>query len=89
MSAAIWLMARLNCVHPPGCALALFLVLDGPYVMAKMWLTAGLVLLNVEVMLVAVAVNNLLGRRYPFIAVLDAANLHHTADIPPTARIAH
>jgi CBS domain-containing membrane protein len=29
LGASIWLMARLNCLHPPGGALALVVVLEG------------------------------------------------------------
>jgi CBS domain-containing membrane protein len=89
VAASIWLAARLNCIHPPGGAVALFIVLDGPYTTARMGLTLGLVMLNVAVMLfVAVLVNNLLlGRRYPFSQKQGAANLHQTHDAPPLARI--
>jgi CBS domain-containing membrane protein len=30
VAASIWLSARLNCIHPPGAAVALFIVLHGP-----------------------------------------------------------
>lgn len=89
VAASIWLMARFKCIHPPGGALALFIVLDGPYTMARMGLTLGLVLLNVAAMLLAaLLVNNLvLGRRYPYSPKRGAANLHHTGDVPPLSRI--
>ncbi len=89
VAASIWLAARLNCIHPPGGAVALFIVLDGPYSPARMGLTLGLVMLNVVVMLVvAMLVNNLLlGRRYPISQGRGVANLHGTHDASPLARI--
>ncbi|HYP66633.1 MAG TPA: CBS domain-containing protein [Thiobacillaceae bacterium] len=89
VAASIWLAARLNCIHPPGGAVALFIVLDGPYTMARMGVTLGLVMLNVAVMLfAALLVNNLLlGRRYPFSQQYHIAGLHQTKDAPPLARI--
>ena len=89
VAASIWLSARLNCIHPPGGAVALFIVLDGPYSTERMGLTFGLVMLNAVVMLfAALLVNNLLlGRRYPFSQQQHNANLHQTRDVPPLARI--
>ena len=88
VAASLWLMARLNCIHPPGGALALFLVLDGPYTVSRMGLTLGLVALNVAVMLLsAVVVNNfVLRRRYPYSLRPVAASLHQTEDVAPTQR---
>jgi CBS domain-containing membrane protein len=89
VAGSIWLMARFNCLHPPGGALALFLVLDGPYTGERMGLTVGLVLLNVAVMLLAaVLVNNfMLGRRYPFSNRPEATNPHKTRDALPLERV--
>ena len=89
VAATIWLMARFNCIHPAGGALALFIVLDGPYTPARMGLTFGLVMLNVAVMLLAaIVVNNfLLGRRYPYSFKRGGASLHDTRDSPPLERI--
>ena len=89
VAASIWLAARLNCIHPPGGAVALFIVLDGPYTPARMSLTLGLVMLNAAVMLLAALLVNrlLLGRRYPYCHAPAAINLHHTLDTPPLARI--
>ena len=89
VAASIWLSARLNCIHPPGGAVALFIVLDGPYSTSRMGLTLGLVMLNVAVMLVvATLVNNLLlRRRYPFSQGQGAASWHGTHDAPPLTRI--
>lgn len=89
VAVSLWLMARLNCIHPPGGALTLFLVLDGPYTIQRMGLTVELVLLNMTVMLLAaVLVNNfVLGRRYPYGLKRDAGNLHGTGDSSPMQRI--
>lgn len=88
VAASLWLMARLNCIHPPGGALALFLVLEGPYSLQRMEMTVGLVLLNVVVMLLAaVVVNNFVLRRsYPYGLKPVAANLHQTEDVAPMQR---
>ena len=89
VAASIWLMARLNCMHPPGGALALMLVLDAPYDQAKATLTVELVLLNLMVMLLAALwVNNLvLRRRYPYNMNPAEQSLHATEDVMPTRRI--
>jgi len=90
VAASIWLMARLNCIHPPGGALALFLVLEGGAASpAQVGQTLGLVLLNVAAMLLAaLLVNNLLlKRRYPFNRAAAAASLHQTRDAAPLARV--
>lgn len=89
VAASIWLMARFECVHPPGGAVALFIVLDGPYTPDRMGLTLGLVVLNVLVMLLAAFLVNrlLLGRRYPYSALAPHTGLHQTRDAPPLARI--
>lgn len=89
VAASIWLMARFNCFHPPSGALALFLVLDGPYPADRLAPTATLVLVNMAAILAAAfLINNLLlGRRYPFTRESAAANLHRTGDAAPMARI--
>lgn len=89
VAASIWLMACLNCMHPPGGALALMLVLDAPYDQAKATLTVELVLLNLMVMLLAaLLVNNLvLRRRYPYNMKPAEQSLHATEDVMPTRRI--
>lgn len=89
VAASIWLMARLNCMHPPGGALALMLVLDAPYDQAKATLTVELVLLNLVVMLLAaLLVNNLVLRhRYPYSMKSAEQGLHTTKDVMPTRRI--
>ncbi len=89
VAASVWLMARFNCFHPPGGALALFLVLDGPYRLEQVPTTMALVFVNMAVMLLgAFLVNNyVLGRRYPFTREIEIENLHRTRDAAPMARI--
>ncbi|WP_029006573.1 HPP family protein [Azorhizobium doebereinerae] len=70
VSAAIGLMLALRCVHPPSGAVALTAVLGGPSVTAVGY---GFVLWPVAVnslvlLAVALAYNNLTGRRYPLVA---------------------
>jgi CBS domain-containing membrane protein len=89
VAASIWMMARFNCFHPPSGALALFLVLDGPYPPERLAPTMLLVFVNMAVMLLAAfLVNNyVLRRRYPYTPETAADNLHRTADAAPLARI--
>ncbi len=89
VAASIWLMARFNCVHPPGGAVALFVVLDGPYTAARLAPTFLMVALNAMAMLAAaVLINNLvLGRRYPFPPKTSEVHPHQTDDDPPLKRI--
>ncbi|MEW5786958.1 MAG: HPP family protein [Pseudomonadota bacterium] len=89
VAATTWLMARFNCFHPPGGALALFLVLDGPYPPEHLGPVVGLVFSNVAAMLLmAFLLNNLvLGRRYPIGLDGTTANPHRTGDAPPLARL--
>jgi CBS domain-containing membrane protein len=89
VATTIWIMARLNCIHPPGGALALLLVLDGTEAVAHSGATVLLVLFNVAAMLLAaLLVNNLLlGRRYPYSQQAGGAGLHATRDASPLARL--
>lgn len=88
VAASVWLMARFNCFHPPSGALALFLVLDGPYPPERLGSTMALVFINMVVMLAAAfIVNNfILRRQYPYTSA-RAASLHATRDAVPIARI--
>lgn len=88
IAASVWFMMRLNCVHPPGGALVVLIVLDGPPSWAGMAQTAVLVGANVTVMLAAaMLVSNLvLRRRYPFRPEPPAENPHRTLDALPLSR---
>ena len=88
LGTSIWLMARLNCIHPPGGALALLVVLDGAPTLPQAVQTAELVALNVlALLLAALVVNNLvLRRRYPYMAPAHNTKLHRTQDAEPLER---
>ncbi|MES2125859.1 MAG: HPP family protein [Pseudomonadota bacterium] len=86
---AIAAMFALRCLHPPSGAVALTAVLGGPAVHAAGF---GFVLLpvglnSVLLLLVAMAYNNLTGRRYPHTQQAPHRPSHATADAPPTARL--
>lgn len=84
----LWLMARLNCIHPPGGALALLIVLDQKTFMSSVPHTLALVVSNVGLLLcTATVINNLIpGRRYPFRPEAAAPNTHGTLDASPLQR---
>lgn len=84
----LWLMARLNCIHPPGGALALLIVLDQRTFMSSVPHTLALVASNVGLLLcTATMINNLIpGRRYPFKPEAAAPNTHGTLDPLPLQR---
>lgn len=84
----LWLMARLNCIHPPGGALALLIVLDQKHFMSSGLHTLELVAANVCLLLAsAVIINNLIpGRRYPNRAAAAAPNAQSTQDPAPLQR---
>ncbi len=88
VAGSIWLMARLRCIHPPGGALALFLVLAAPSDLKQMGgLGLSLVGNMLLAVLLAVLINTLiLRRRYPWRPEL-ASNAHHTRDLPPEQRL--
>lgn len=89
VAASIWLMARFNCFHPPSGALALLLVLEGPYTAARIVPTLAWVFVNMATLMVAAfLVNNVvLRRRYPYTPESEAENPHQTGDAAPTTRI--
>lgn len=84
----IWLMARFNCMHPPGGALALFIALEGAPALDGAGSEILLVAENVAAILAtALLVNNLIpGRCYPYCRVKPTPNLHGTGDASPIAR---
>lgn len=88
VAASIWLMARLNCIHPPGGAVALLIVLDGPGSSADMVQIAKILSLNVAALLLTtLLINNLLlRRRYPYSALAHGESMHRTKDATPIER---
>lgn len=84
----LWLMARLNCIHPPGGALALLIVLDQKTFMSSVPHTLALVASNVGLLLcTATVINNLVpGRQYPFRPKAAVPNAHGTRDLSPLQR---
>lgn len=84
----LWLMARLNCIHPPGGALALLIVLDQKTFMSSVPHTLALVVSNVGLLLcTATVINNLIpGRRYPLRPEAAAHNTQGTLDPSPLQR---
>jgi len=85
---AIAAMFALRCLHPPGGATALMMVIGGPAVQAMGYrLPLGPVLVDcVLIVLAAIAYNNLTGRRYPHSQQLAHPNPHATKDEVPTMR---
>ena len=88
VAASIWLMARLNCIHPPGGAVALLIVLDGPGSSADMFQIAEILSLNVAALLATtLLINNVfLRRRYPYSALTHGESMHRTKDATPIER---
>lgn len=89
VSVAIGLMLLMGCLHPPSGAIALTAVLGGPALHAEgysfiLWPVG---LNSLLLLLSALLFNNLTGRRYPHLAPATPANIHKTADLPPTARL--
>lgn len=85
---AIAAMYALRCLHPPGGATALMMVIGGPAVHAMGFrLPLGPVLVDcVLIVLAAIVYNNLTGRRYPHSQQLAHPNPHATKDEVPTMR---
>lgn len=86
---SIWLMVRLDCIRPPGAALAMLLAMDGPLgTDAAMHLAAQLGLDVGTVLLTTMLVSRLVLRRpYPYTAEAQALGRHQTADAAPMRRI--
>ncbi|NUS67991.1 MAG: hypothetical protein HOQ41_06530, partial [Ensifer adhaerens] len=84
---AIAIMLLLGCLHPPSGAVALTAVLGGPAIHeAGYWFVLSPVAINsVVILLIALAFNNVTGRRYPHLA--QAPTLHGTSDPAPTHRL--
>ncbi|MES2152400.1 MAG: HPP family protein [Pseudomonadota bacterium] len=86
---AILAMFTLRCLHPPGGAAALTVVLAGPAVhaMGIQFAFAPVALNSALLVLAGLLYNNLTGRRYPHLQQSSLQNPHATADLAPTARV--
>jgi len=85
---AIAAMMALRCLHPPSGAIALTAVLGGPSIHAMgygfvLWPVLGN---SLALLLLAIILNNLAGRRYPHAPATPAPS-HGTKDPPPSGRI--
>jgi CBS-domain-containing membrane protein len=86
---SIILMLMANCLHPPSGAVALTAVLGGPAIHdAGYWFVLSPVGANSLLLLaIALAFNNVTGRRYPHLAPKAGNPLHGTRDPLPTERL--
>ncbi|GLK88755.1 HPP family protein [Pseudomonas turukhanskensis] len=81
------LMCVLRCLHPPGAALTICLVLGGPALTNLGWHLLFPALFNALALLAcALLYNNLTGVRYPKMPA-PAGNLHATQDRSPVERV--
>jgi CBS domain-containing membrane protein len=89
VSLAIGAMFALRCLHPPGGAVALTVMLGSPALKASGFEFAlEPVLLNSSLMVAAaVLYNNLTGRRYPHLQQVVPVSAHATQDLAPTVRL--
>jgi CBS domain-containing membrane protein len=89
VACSIWLMLRLQCVHPPGAAMALLLVLDGAHGRAADLQLALQLLLNLGVVLLSTLLVSrfVLRRPWPYTAQAVGIGKHQTADASPMRRI--
>lgn len=88
VAVTVWFMIKFNCIHPPGGALVLLMVLNGPGDLAQTSQTVSLVALNVFLMLLFTWLINtwLLGRPYPYRVSTEKVQTHHTLDLAPMQR---
>ncbi|MCY1293264.1 inosine-5'-monophosphate dehydrogenase [compost metagenome] len=85
---ALALMCPLRCLHPPGGAVALCVVLGGPDLQALGLAVLYPVGLNALCLLsCALLYNNLTRVRYPKPHAPPAGELHHTRDVAPQQRV--
>jgi len=89
---AIALMFQLRCLHPPGGAVALTVILGGTATHQAGYLFAftPILLNSVSLALLAIVFNNLAGRRYPHpLAAVEAKPQPVAIDVPITRHDLH
>ena len=86
---AIAAMSLTRCLHPPGGAAALTVLLGGPPVTGAGFTFALMPICLNSVILVALGwlFHRLSGHAYPHVARAAPANLHGTRDLPPQLRV--
>ncbi|HDZ58393.1 MAG TPA: HPP family protein [Pseudomonas xinjiangensis] len=83
---SLLVMFALRCLHPPGAAVALAVVLCGPALGEPgLMIVAPIMASAVCLLLSALVFNNLTGAAYPKRA--SSANHHHTSDAAPERRV--
>jgi CBS domain-containing membrane protein len=89
MAFSVWLMLRMRCFHPPGAAMALMIVMDGPTTLTAALQLLEHVALNVGTALITTMLvsNGLLRRPYPYASPPASAGVHNTLDATPMRRI--
>ncbi len=87
VAAAIALMMLLRCLHPPGGACALFASVGAPAVHEQGFAFAifPVAVNTIVLLIVAIAVNNLTGRRYPHVPAPAPAGVG--TDLAPSERL--
>ncbi len=87
VAGTLLLMCLLRCLHPPGAALTVCLVLGGPTLSGMGWHLLYPALFNALALLsCALLYNNLTGVRYPKLPA-PQSNAHDTRDRPPQERL--
>jgi len=86
---AIAAMFALRCLHPPSGAVALTAVLGDPAILAQgyAFVLYPVAINSVLLLLVALAYNNVTGRRYPHAVQSEPANTHGTTDLRTIDRL--
>ncbi len=89
LALSVWLMVRLHCIHPPGAAMSLLIVLDGPHTGPGLVDLTAQVLLSLALVLASTwLISNLvLRKKYPYTAVPAHSGAHQTGDAAPMRRI--
>lgn len=87
LAATLLLMYLLRCLHPPGAAVALCVVLAPALSGQGLGVLAPVMLYALSLLGAALLFNNLTGVRYPRVAPPSAEALYRTADLPAERRV--